>query len=62
MHYRINQMSEWVGVAGSQGYKGRGKKSEMEWGRQGRTYGVGLELEVSRSIHDIKFLKKCFEF
>lgn len=51
--YRINQMSKWVGVAWSQGSKCRGKKSEMEWGKQGRANGVGLELEVSISIHDI---------
>lgn len=52
MHYIIDQMSKWVGVVESQGSNCKEKKSKMEWKKQGRTYGIGLELEVTIVTHN----------
>lgn len=62
----IIELIKWVNglvLPGVRVLNVEGQKSEMEWGKQGRAYGVELELEVSISIHDIiKIKKKCFEF
>lgn len=52
MHYIIDQMSKRVDVVESQGSNCKEKKSKMEWKKQGRTYGIGLELEVTISTHN----------